>query len=288
MNENQHSHLTLHDILSLTIQEIKERFVPFFMLAGIGILINWLLSGVFFGFNPLTHTNIQQVHPLISLLVSVVSAVVGLWSTAALVFFICKRTENIKEALLMGMTKIWRLLLGSIILIVGLTIVIVVLLALMVGGMALTSDYTAIAALVAVVFGLLIVAVSFVTVVYCLFLPYKLILTEEPVFKCFAGSFALVKGNFWRTCGFLIIISLIMLLISLLGGVVLGVFMVLFTLVLPAAVGVVSFLWVPLGTLMALIFQVSTVALYLDRNSSGEQTAPSQDNNPSLEQGMQQ
>lgn len=288
MTNNENSYLTISEIFSLAWQEIKERFVPFFLLAGVGIFINWLMSGLCFGFNPLTQTNAQEINPVLALLVSLISALVGMWSSAALVLYICKRTENIKEALLMGLTRIWRLLLGSVILIVGLTIAVTVLLALMIGGMALTADYTALAALIGVVFILLILAASFTAVVYCLFLPYKLILTQDPIFACFTGSFALVKGNFWRTCGYLLIISLIVFVVGTLGSVVVGILSVLFALVMPALVGVIAFLWVPLGALMALVFQVSTVALYLDRNSGGTQTTEQQDNAPSLEQGTQQ
>ena len=264
MTNNENSYLTISEIFSLAWQEIKERFVPFFLLAGFGIFINWLLSGLCFGFNPLTQGNAQQINPILALLVSLISALVGMWSSAALVLYICKRAENIKEALLMGLTRIWRLLLGSVILIVALTIAVAVLLFLMIGGMALISDYTALAVLIGVVFILLILAASFTAVVYCLFLPYKLILTQDPIFACFTGSFALVKS------------------------VVVGIFSVLFALVMPALVGVVAFLWVPLGALMAVAFQVSTVALYLDRNSGGTQTTEQQDNTPSLEQGTQQ
>lgn len=288
MNENSNAYLTIHDIFSLSFREIKERFAPFFLLAAAGIFFNWLLMGLCFGFNPITQTQAQQAHPILSLFASLLSALVGLWSAAALVLYICKRAASVKEAFLMGVGKIWRLFIASAIFLVGLTVSVAVLLLVMILSMGWAEGNTVIFVLAIMVFGLLAVAVALGAIVFCLFLPYKLILTEDSVFGCFAASFSLVKGNFWQTFGFFIVLTLILLLISMIGGAVLGVLMLLFTLILPAATGLISFLWVPVGALGALVFQVSTVAFYLDRNSGGTQTTETEDNTPSLEQGMQQ
>lgn len=288
MNNNQNSYLTVSDIFSLARKEIQERFVPFFLLAGLGVFINWLLSGLCFGFNPLAQADTQQINPILAILVSLISALAGMWSTAALVFFICKRAETMKEALLLGLTKIWRLLVASFILVVVLSLIIMLLLGLMIGGIALTVNNSAMVALIVIVFILLILAISLTAMIYCLFLPYKLILTQDSIFSCFAGSFKLVKGNFWRTCGYLLAICLVLCGMGVLGTLVLGVLSIVFGLLMPSAVVFVSFLWVPMAALMTLVFQVSTVALYLDRNSGGTQTTENEDNTPSLEQGMQQ
>lgn len=267
------------ELFSRSWQEMTNRFGPFFILAFIGTALNWLFSLIFVHF----YVNMQSASFLILPLTLILSLIVSLLMTSALTLYICKRANTINEALRIGFPRILRLFLGGIIIGLAMMLVSSILVGTMIAMMMLTKNSLVMGFVVFCSISV-ILAVMLTITTYCLFLPYRLVLTNEPMFQCFRSSFALVKGYFWKTCGYLILLSLIMGAVTVLAKLVLMIFSFISSLVLPSFFQtLLSFLWVPIQATLAVFFQVFTLALYLDRNTAGIDISSQQDSTPSLE-----
>lgn len=262
--------LTHSELISRSWQEIKGRFAPFMLLACITPAFSWLMTGLAFGLDPMTQSTAQQQHPLLMLLVSILSALAGVYCTAALILFICKRTDTPWQALKTAWRPFLRLFGGSLLITVAILIMWALLgllwFVLVTGEDPETSNlffyYLLILPLVEILVASLVQTV--LAVYFCL-LPYLLVLTDIPVLSCFSAAFRLVKGRFWFTLGLLFLLGLISLGIGIAAGIVLSIFVTLFSLSSGLLAGILSLLWVPVTGLATLIVLVPMLALYLDR-----------------------
>ena len=262
--------LTHSELISRSWQEIKGRFAPFMLLACITPAFSWLMTGLAFGLDPMTQSTAQQQQPLLMLLVSILSALAGSYCTAALILFICKRTDTPWQALKTAWRPFLRLFGGSLLITVAILIMWALLgllwFVLVTGEDPETSNlffyYLLILPLVEILVASLVQTV--LAVYFCL-LPYLLVLTDIPVLSCFSAAFRLVKGRFWFTLGLLFLLGLISLGIGIAAGIVLSIFVTLFSLSSGLLAGILSLLWVPVTGLATLIVLVPMLALYLDR-----------------------
>ena len=276
--------LTHSELISRSWQEIRGRFAPFMLLACITPAFSWLMTALAFGLDPMTQSTAQQQHPLLMLLVSLLSALVGSYCTAALILFICKRTDTPWQALKTAWRPFLRLFGGSLLITVAILIMWALLwllwFVLVTGEDPETSGlffyYMLILPLVEMLVALLVQTV--LAVYFCL-LPYLLVLTDKPVLSCFTAAFRLVKGRFWFTLGLLFLVGLISFGIAMATGIVLSIFETLFSLSSGLLAGILSLLWVPVTGLATLIVLVPMLALYLDRvsiNQAPQETADGQ------------
>ena len=262
--------LTHSELISRSWQEIRGRFAPFMLLACITPAFSWLIAGLAFGLDPMTQSMAQQQQPLLMLLVSILSALAGSYCTAALILFICKRTDTPWQALKTAWRPFLRLFGGSLLITVAILIMWALLgllwFVLVTGEDPETSNlffyYLLILPLVEILVASLVQTV--LAVYFCL-LPYLLVLTDIPVLSCFSAAFRLVKGRFWFTLGLLFLLGLISLGIGIAAGIVLSIFVTLFSLSSGLLAGILSLLWVPVTGLATLIVLVPMLALYLDR-----------------------
>lgn len=266
------NNLSMFDLISRSWQEIKGRFVPFMLLACITPAFSWLMTRLAFGFNPMMLHAAQQQNLLLTLFISVISALAGSYCTAALILFICKRADTPWQALKTAWRPFLRLFGGGLLITVAiltvLALLVILWIVLVAGEDPETSNlffyYLLILPLVA---GLIVLLCAAVLTVYFCLLPYLLVLTDRPVLSCFPAAFRLVKGRFWFTLGLLFLLGLIASGI-LTAGIVLIIFVSIFcALAVPAALAdLASVLWVPVKGLITLL-QVPLLALYLDRVS---------------------
>lgn len=255
--------LDLQDLLARSWQEIKNRFLPFFLLAACAPAAALLVQGILIGFDPI-QTSATQPALWQSLTASILTTFFSAWFISALVLYICKHTQTLTESWSLALYRLPRVLMGMLayLLIVGTGFVLAF-------GICWLIFYILSAApLVAWgligIWGLFFLMLLFVTVVYWIFVPYLLLLTDLSILTCFTSSYQLVKGHFWHTVGLLLLIILIatvvsvisMLAIAMLGGIA--------WVLWPASRYIVSVLAVIPGALMALIYQVPLIALYLD------------------------
>lgn len=263
------------ELISRSWQEIKGRFAPFMLLACIAPAFSWLIAGLAFGLDPMTQSTAQQQQPLLMLLVSLLSALVGSYCTAALILFICKRTDTPWQALKTAWRPFLRLFGGGLLITVVILVVLALLVILWLGPIQLylrdpesSSDLLLIYGIFAPWVAMPIVPLFLgVLIVYFCLLPYLLVLTDRPVLSCFVVAFRLVKGRFFVTMGLLFLLWLISLGIGIAAGIVLSVLQFIFALASGLLAGILSLLWVPVMGLITLSVQVPLLALYLDRVS---------------------
>ena len=283
---NEVSLLTLSELLSRSYQEIKNRFAPFFLLACFGPAFNWLLMGLLFGFNPITQSAMQQQYPFRVLVAAIGSMLAGTFFLTALVLFVCKRSPSPLQALKDSWPRFWRVVWGSFLLILALSIVL--LLAALAGAAVLyavgfTPEILAIALALYFMVAMVIWAI---VMVYMALFPYPLILSEQGVLGSLYTSFRLVKGYFWKTLGLLLVLTIISSAISLAAAAALWLVTFIVTLALPQLAWIFGILWIPVLALIMLVVQIPLIALYLDRSSAGVLTEQT-DNKPSLEAAEQ-
>ena len=255
--------LTHSELISRSWQEIKGRFAPFMLLACITPAFSWLIAGLAFGLDPMTQSMAQQQQPLLMLLVSILSALAGSYCTAALILFICKRTDTPWQALQTAWHPFLRLFGGGLLMSVGMSAALM-LLGILLGGAVYLLGAPEVLYLFILLF--LFLCAGVLMVYFCL-LPYLLVLTDIPVLSCFSAAFHLVKGRFWFTLGLLFLVGLISFGITMAAGIALSIFVTVFSLVSGLLAGILSFVWIPVAGLIVLIVQVPMLALYLDRVS---------------------
>lgn len=282
MNENDEL-LTLSELLARSWQEAKARFAPLFLLACMTPLLAWLALGLAFGFSPLAQNAAQQNHPFLFLAVSFLCGLCGLVFLAALVLFICKRVETVGQALKAGLVLLPRFLGATVLFIVAMTALVLLILLVPMGLLYLFNAQAALYGIVLLVFAPLILIGAAVAGVYLSLWMYPLILTDQPMLEAFRTSYYLVKGRFWNTLGILVVLGLINTAFAVAAMLGLGLISVLASLTAPGLAGLFSFLWVPVKALMALVFQLPLIALYLNRLSVTGRPSLAEDN-PSLEE----
>ena len=275
--------LTMFELISYSWQEIVRRFPQFFLLAIIGPAVSLI------GYNCLSFLqNTLQIslitYIVLFLIFSIISAVLSVWSMAALLLYACKRANTVKEAFSMGLHRIPRLLVGVITIGVAMLLVWGAFIFLFLSSLQ-AAEESATPLLLALLCMPLLLFVILVIVVYFIFVPYKLVLTNEPIFQCFPNAFALVKGHFWWTCGYMIVIFLIVSVFTTLASLLLGIcsFLLAFFAPVSAINIIITLCFIPINTVTGLFAQITALALYLDRASAFANASSSQDLNPSLE-----
>ena len=271
MNTNDEE-LTVGEIISRSWQEIKGRFAPFMVLACITPAFGWLAAVLAFGLNPLTQNASQQQHPFLGLFVTVLTALLGCWTMAAFILFVCKRADTPVDALLTAWGRPFLRLLGGGLLysFAAMLLFVCCMFLFMFGGAWYTADNTFISSVVFILLSLLVMVLLVGVFVYFCLLPYFLILTDISVFSCFRLAFGLVWGKFWQTFGLILLLMLISLAINMLGGIVLVILTFILSLALPSLAGLFSLLWIPVTGLTTLALQVPLLALYLDRSHQNQ------------------
>lgn len=259
--------LTISELLSLSWQEIKARFVPFFLLALCTPFVGWLLNGLLLSFDPLLLQTMQQENPLLSILANFISGLFGLWFTAAFVLFVCKRTGSIRELLMLALSRVPRLFLGFLLyaLFVICCFVLVFLL-----GWSIYLLFGAESALTGILIALLAIATVvglLVLFVYLVLFPYVLILTNVPVLRSFGYAYSLVKNRFWYTLGLLVLLMLICLGVALLLLLVFGITSLVLWMLFPVFRYIFGLLTIVTTALLNILYQVPLLAVYVDRSS---------------------
>ena len=191
MNKSEET-LTHAELISRSWQEIKGRFAPFMLLACIAPAFSWLIAGLAFGLDPMTQSAAQQQHPLLMLLVSLLSALVGSYGTAALILFICKRTDTPWQALQTAWHPFLRLFGGGLLMSVGMSAALM-LLGILLGGAVYLLGAPEVLYLFILLF--LFLCAGVLMVYFCL-LPYLLVLTDIPVLSCFFRRISFGKRTF--------------------------------------------------------------------------------------------
>ncbi len=293
-NQNIKS-LTILEILSLSWKEIKDRFLPLYIVACCMALASWLLNVYLFDF----HHPLMLYYNFSILKVScfmVLSVLAGAFFLSALVLLVCRQAQTTLQAMKMAFARFWRLLLVSFLLffVLGLLVIVFVLLAIIMlfvdaqGAGALnmigTSGGFLFFLFIAFVCALLVIVAS----IYLILLPYPLILKTDGIFASFYISFRLIKGHFWKTVGLLALQMLILIVLSIAAGIVLTLIQTIWVSILPQAYWVIDLLWVPITALFILIIQVPLITLYLDRRRSLQPAAQPANNTPSLEKAEEQ
>lgn len=268
---NQQNTLALSALLARSWQEIRNRFVPFFLLAALAPAAGWLLTGLCFGFNPLTQSAARDAHPFGFLAVSLVLGLFALWMMASLVLLVCKRAQTPAEALGMGLGRFPRLFVGM--LLYGLALLAITLLAtaLGLGLLFLLGSQNDAAWAAAVLIGLVWLVTLLAAGIYFILLPYQLILTDESYADSFRRAYALVKNRFWQTLGTAFLVSLIASVLSVILTLVLWLCAMIGGLAFSGFTYLFSFLGILPSALAALIYQVPMIALYIDRLSAMRQ-----------------
>ena len=273
--------LTISELLSRSWQEIRNRFAPFFLLAGCGAAFNWLLASLFFGFNPVTRSIYQQQNFFLMLLFSLLSMLAGAYFITAFVLFVCKRAQTPLEALKDAWPRCWRLIGGALLYVGGYlafsAVFALILLLLLIIGLPVEIILG-----IGLLFFLIVMLGWIISMIYLVLLPYPLILTDHSIFSSFRTAFFLVKGHFWKTLGLLIILSFVGFALSVIPNILISVLLFVLAFVMPALTVVVSILEVPVIAFLILCIQVPLIALYIDRTTCMQNTAQPE-NNPSLE-----
>lgn len=262
MNEIDNT-LDFQDLLERSWQEIRNRFLPFFLLAACAPAASWLIQGILLGFDPIQATATQP-KMWQSLTLSLLSTFLSGWFVSAFILYVCKHTQNLTESWALAFYRLPRLILGTLL----------YLLIISVGGVIAFGICWIILYLLAaaplVAWGLVAIWVIFfillllVTIIYWIFVPYLLLLTDLPLVNCFSSSYQLVKGHFWHTVGLLFLLLLISAIVSIISMLAIGLLGAISWILLPISRYIVGFLAIIPVTFMTLIYQVPLIALYLD------------------------
>lgn len=276
MNQTNNQ-LTIVQILSRSYQELRNRFATFFVLPCGLAFLTWLFSGVVWGFSPWNMPK-EGMSIFLSLVLSSIIFISGMWVLAALVLLVCKREDTPLKALAAAAKPCVRLIGGMLLL--GCVFALVMLLLFLV---PMLISYGADAdAVWPYVLGIISLVLFFVFAIcasiYFLLLPYTIVLRgDKSILQCFAFSFHLVKGYFWKTLGLLVIVSLINMALMFLSSMAVYIGFILAMLTWPALTVLFSLALVPVNALAMLILQIPLIALYVDRLPSEGGTVTNED-----------
>ena len=254
------------DILSLSWSETNKRFVPLMCLAGVVPLVSYLANLLL----PEAQNAAGQINWISILFIFVFTALSG-YCTAALILLAARRVHTPGQALQAAWRPFWRMLAGSIILYIALTVVGIVLGLIVFVTLAGLPDNSSLLFVLAVVEILLITALILTAAVYLSLFPYVLVLTDTPIFSSFLQSFRLIKNAFWKTTGLLFLLGLISGAVLFLAGLLLGIISFILTLVLPVLANVMGLLMVPVTAGLMAFTQVTVTLFYLERSQINRQ-----------------
>lgn len=259
--------LSMFELLDRSFQEIRKRFIPFFLLACLGPACSWLLMGLSFGFSPVSQNINLQNNPLLLMLIMLISALLTMFSFSSLVLYICKRAQSVREALALGLRRVPRLLWAGILMSIAVFLLLLVFLLPSITILLVQQEPTALLWIIALLTLPLFMIAMMVIGVYLCFWQYRLILTDEPFFVSLRSACQLVKGRFWETVLFLLVLTMINMAFILIFSMTFGLAGMLISLIAPALAWLPSLLSILLSSISALIVQVSMIALYLNRLS---------------------
>ncbi len=254
------------DILSLSWSETNKRFVPLMCLAGVVPLVSYLANLLL----PEAQNAAGQINWISILSIFVFTALSG-YCTAALILLAARRVHTPGQALQAAWRPFWRMLAGSIILYIALTVVGIVLGLIVFVTLAGLPDNSSLLFVLAVVEILLITALILTAAVYLSLFPYVLVLTDTPIFSSFLQSFRLIKNAFWKTTGLLFLLGLISGAVLFLAGLLLGILSFILSLVLPVLANVMGLLMVPVTAGLMAFTQVTVTLFYLERSQINRQ-----------------
>lgn len=257
-----HHFLELSSILRLSWREIRNRFPHLFLLALIEPVVMWFSRGIIKGFDPL---QLAEAEPSFwGALVSLVAVLISLWGLIALVLFVCKRANNFRELFILALKRLPRFV-GGMLLYVLLTVVYIALSALLFVLAGLIVGFQGGGLLAIGVLGIILMAGLVALSVYFILLPYVLILTDISVWLALPAAYTLVKHNFWRTLGLLLILGLIGAGIYVLSLITLAFTAIILWFIWPGLRYILSFLFVIPMALVVLSSQIPLIAVYVDR-----------------------
>ena len=266
MNETENI-LGMQDLLERSWQEIQKRFLPFFLLAACAPLATWFIQGIFMGFDPLKNT---EPSVWISLISSLLISLVSVWFNISLILFICKHTRTITESWIFALHRLPRFIIGVLLYMLCLGAGTALAFGICFLIFYLLSNVAVIAWLLIILWVCFFAMVFFAVAIYWIFIPYLFILTDFSLTTCFTLSYRLVKGHFWHTVALLFILLLIAAGISILSALAIGTIGIIGTVLLPASRYLIVLLGIIPAALLALIYQVPLLALYLDLSPNTE------------------
>ena len=271
----QQESLNNFELLSRSWQEIKSRFAALLGLACVVPAVTWLLKTIFFG---TSNTGLENTNLVLSIILSVLFVLLGLWGFAALVLFVCKRTNTIKESFFKALPYLPRLF-GFWLFLVLLFVVFTGVFSLPVLGAVLISDSNILLGLtLLLVFPLYIVA-TFATLIFFALTPYVLILSNTPFLQAFSASYQLIRKRFWKTCGYMLLLALISVIISIVAGLLLLLPQVILLAILPSLMWITTLIWSLVSALISIAMVVPLTAFYLNAcYELGQQIQQSEEN----------
>ena len=262
MNETDNV-LDFQDLLERSWQEIMKRFLPFFLLAACAPAASWLIQGILVGFDPVQAATTQ---PKLwqSLTASLLSTLLSSWFVSALILYICKHTQNLTESWALAFYRLPRLILGTLLYILVISVGAGVAFAICWIILYLLAAAPLVAWGLVAIWILFFILLLLVTIIYWIFVPYLLLLTDLPLVTCFSSSYQLVKGHFWHTVGLLFILLLISIIVSIITMLAIGLLGAISWILLPVSRYIVGFLAIIPVAFLTLVYQVPLIALYLD------------------------
>ncbi len=261
MNE-QENLLEIPDLLERSFQEIKKRFLPFFVLAVSTPVVGWLIQGIFMGFDP-----IQRMEPpaiWASLTSSILIGLISAWFGIALILFICKHTQTVAESFSVALRRLPRFVGGMLLYMLCILVGFCLTIAISLGILYVLNSFPVVAGLLVAVWVLFFFIVFFAIAIYWIFTPYLFVLSDWSYLNCFMMSYRMIKGHFWHTVGLLFLLFLIAMFVSFVGILAVGFLGVIGYILLPATRYVMLLLWCLPAALLTLVYQVPLLALYLD------------------------
>lgn len=266
--------LTLSEIFGLAVETVRAQFKKMFIIFSGSLLLNQLATIYSSGSNILSYKQLDAASSWIAFLFYIIVLLCSLVAFTALAFIVkgqltrqeVSLTESLKKAFsklgpLLGLSAIVG---AAIVLLVVLLVLLTLLFAVLFASGGDSSGVLLVLGILSVPF--LLVAV-FAAMTYLIFANYAIVLDDAPVFSSFGKSYALVKGYFWSTLGFLVLFGLINMAV--------GVLIVLINLLLTpllmlstAAANLISLvITVPVMAVVNILVAACLTILYLNRKA---------------------
>lgn len=246
--------LSIFKLFHRSGREIWRRFAPFFFLAIWVPLTLWIGRGLLTWFHINTHpATFAQGFWLY--VVMLLTALCTLWAFSSLVLYVCNRTQSIASAIDMGLQRMFHVFWGMII--YGLLYQLLFF---------VFSCHPSSALLRFILVLLAVLGVIFVTVYY-VFVPFLLVLTDQPATACFHDSYLFVKRRFWRTLFILFLICLNIVAVYFICAILIKIIAsILGHIYAPLYMKAYALFLIP-HTLLVLLIVVPLIGLYVDRLS---------------------
>lgn len=246
--------LSIFKLFKRSGREIWDRFAPFFFLAMWLPLSIWIGNGLIAWFHVNTHpaTFAQGFWLYVIMLIT---SLCFLWFFSSLVLFVCNRTQSISTAFDLGLQRIFHILWGMMI------YTLLFLLLFLVLSCHPVSAFIRFILVLLSVLGLIFISV------YYVFVPFLLVLTDQPATSCFHDSYLYVKHHFWRTLFILFLICLNIIATYFICAILIKLILAILGYIYqPLRVMGLALFLIP-HTLLVLLIVVPLVGLYVDRLS---------------------